>query len=442
MHRVIFNVVMISFKWVKYQMVFGWGKKRFTDSIESTQLAKQVSLNEIESILQEKKNILSNQIVEKSKSIMDKIEINRKEIVHLFSQFESDDLGSQNVDKHLKIIIERGKSAVISGVRKETSKKLDEIKKYQDVINLNSEVAQLLKRIGDILGPNSRVMHVFARKYADKLKEILADIAKTKADLQKLVNEYDKLDLSISNISEWSKKIIDSKKYIELKNNVILSTKEEIQNSIKVIQSLEEDIKNLKSSSSYIEFLNVKKELESLEAEKDKIKHEMDFQFSKISRPLGKYSYISSLEKPLKLVMEKMIENPYDVITNETKNAVIEVLQAVIKSVVAGNVSVKDTNKSAEQIEEIISRLDEFLKLKNDLSNKKNTLEQKIPLNNKDLEEKEKNLIRIKERKTQFELEIINLENQVNESAKLIPQIVKNIESKLCEILGTKFTIT
>ena len=423
-------------------MVFGWGKKRFTDSIESTRLAKQVSLNEIESILQEKKNILSNQIVEKSKSIMDKIEINRKEIVHLFSQFESDDLGSQNVDKHLKIIIERGKSAVISGVRKETSKKLDEIKKYQDVINLNSEVAQLLKRIGDILGPNSRVMHVFARKYADKLKEILADIAKTKADLQKLVNEYDKLDLSISNISEWSKKIIDSKKYIELKNNVILSTKEEIQNSIKVIQSLEEDIKNLKSSNSYIEFLNVKKELESLEAEKDKIKHEMDFQFSKISRPLGKYSYVSSLEKPLKLVMEKMIENPYDVITNETKNAVIEVLQAVIKSVIAGNVSVKDTNKSAEQIEETISRLDEFLKLKNDLSNKKNTLEQKIPLNNKDLEEKEKNLTRIKERKAQFELEIINLENQVNESAKLIPQIVKNIETKLSEILGTKFTIT
>jgi DNA repair exonuclease SbcCD ATPase subunit len=423
-------------------MVFGWGKKRSTDSIESTQLVKQVSLDKIESILQEKKNNLSNQIVEKSKSIRDKIEVNRKEIVHLFSQFESDDLGSQDVDKHLKIIIERGKSAVISGVRKEISKKSYEIKKYQDVVNLNSDVTQLLKRIGDILGPNSRVMHVFARKYADKLKEILADIAKTKADLQKLVNEYDKLDLSISNISEWSKKIIDSKKDNEVKNNTIVSTKEEIQNSIKTIQSLEENIKNLKSSNDYIEFLNVKKELEALEVEKDRIKHEMDFQFSKISRPLGKYSYVSSLEKPLKLVMDKMNENPYDVITNETKNAVIEVLQAVIKSVVAGNVSVKDTDKSVEQIEETITRLDEFLKLKNDLSNKKNALEQKILFNNNDLEEKEKNLTRIKERKTQFESEITNLENQINETTKLMPQIVKNIESKLTEILGTKFTIT
>lgn len=423
-------------------MVFGWGKKRTTDSIESAQLSKQVSLDKIDSILQEKKNNLTNQIVEKSKPIRNKIEVSREEIVKLFSQFESDDLGSEDVDKHLKIIIERGKNAVVSGVRKETSKKFGEIKKYQDVVNLNSEIAQLLKRIGDILGPNSRVMHVFARKYADKAKEILADVAKTKAELQKLVNEYDKLELDISSISELSRKIDDSKKDKEIKNDNIINAKEEIHNNIKTIQSLEEDIKNVKSSTRYVEFLNIKKELELLELEKDKIKQEMDLQFSKISRPLGKYGYVSSLEKPLKLVMEKMNENPYDAINNDTKNAVIEVLQAVIKSVVAGNVSVKDTTKSVEQIEETITRLDEFLKSKNDLSNKKNVLEQNIQFDNKDLEEKEKNLVRIIERKALLESEIANLENQINETSEFIPQIAKNIESKLSEMLGTKYTIT
>ena len=423
-------------------MVFGWGKKKSIDSAESTQLARQVSLYNLDNILQEKKDTLSNNIVEKSKSIRDKIEISRKEIVQLFSQFESDDLGSKDVDKHLKIIIERGKNTVISGIKKETSKKMGEIKKYQDVANLNSEVAQLLKRIGDILGPNSRVMHVFARKYADKLKEILADIAKTKAELQKLVNEHDTLDLEISKILADSKKIIESKKNNELKTDKIAKTKEDIQNSLKLIQSLEDDIKNLKSSKEYIEFLNVKRELESLDLEKDKIKHEVDLQFSKISRPLGKYIYVSSLEKPLKLIMEKMTDNPYDVITNETKNAVIEVLQAVIKAAVAGNISVKDTDKSVEQIEETIIRLDEFLKLKNDLSNKKNKLEQGILFDHKDVEEKEKNLNRIKDQKIQFEIEITNLENQVNETAKLMPQVVKNIESKLSDVLGTKITIT
>ena len=423
-------------------MVFGWGKKRSADSTESTQLVKQVSLDKIENVLQEKKNNQSTEIAEKSKSIREKIEANRKEVINLMLQFESDDLGSQDVDKHLKIIIERGKNAVISGVRKETSKKLDEVTKYQDVLNLNTEVTQLLKRIGDILGPNSRVMHVFARKYADKLKDILAEIAKTKEELQKLVNEYNKLDFDISRIAEEVKRITASTSENEIKSKKIAKMQDEIQNSQKVVQSFEEDIRNKKSSKEYVEFLKIKNELESLDQEKDKIKREVDFQFSKISRPLGKYSYVSSLEKPLKLVMEKMIDNPYDVITNETKDSVIEVLQTIVKSVVAGNVSVKDTDKSIEQIEETVTRLDEFLKLKNDLSNKKHVLEQSLPFNNKDLEEKEKNLAKSKEQIIQYELEITNLENQIDGAVKLVPQMKKSIESKLGEILGTKFTIS
>ncbi len=425
-------------------MVFGWGKKKSTnESIESTQLVKQVSLDKIESILQEQKNQLSNHIIEKSKSIREEIEIKQKEIVQVISQFESDDLGSQDVDKHLKILIERGKNSVISGVRKEALVKLDEIKKYQDVVNLNSEIAQLLKRIGDILGPNSRVMHVFARKYADKLKEVLADIAKEKAELQKLVNDYNRLDSNVSSILDLLEKIIDSKKEIESKNQLISKTKEEIHNDLKTIQDLEEEIHNLKSSDKFAEFLSVKKGLESLETEKNKIRHEIDFQFSKISRPLGKYSYISSLEKPLKKIMEQMAANPYDVITSEIKSSVIEVLHAVIKSVVAGSVSVKDTDKSVEQIKETIGRLDEFLKQKNDLANKRDLLEKKLSVfNSKDLEEKEKNLIRIKENKTKSESEISNLENQISEASKLIPQLAKDIESKLSESVGTKFSIT
>jgi len=425
-------------------MVFGWGKKKSTnESIKSTQLVKQISLDKIEGILDEQKNKLSNQIIEKSKSIREEIEIKQKEIVQIISQFESDDLGSQDVDKHLKVLIERGKNAVISGIRKETSVKSYEMKKYQDVVNLNLDIAQLLKRIGDTLGPNSRVMHVFARKYADKLKDVLADITREKAELQKLVNDYDKLDSNISNILDLSKKIIDSKKEIENENRSISKTKEEIQNNLKAIQNMEEEIHNLKSSDKFVEFLNVRKELESLEPEKNKIKHEIDSQFSKISRPLGKYSYVSSLEKPLKKIMEQMVENPYDTLTSETKSSVIEVLQAVIKSVVAGSVSVKDTDKSVEQIEETVNRLDEFLKLKDNLAYKRNSLEQKLLIfNSKDLEEKEKTLIKIKENKIKSESDVSNLENEINQTTKLIPEFVKNIETKVGEILGTKITIT
>jgi hypothetical protein len=423
-------------------MVFGWGKKKSTSPIESSQPVKQISLVTIDSLLEEKKNILINVIIEKTKAIRGEIELSRKAIIQLFLQFESDDLGSQDIDKHLKIIVERGKNAVILGVRKETSKTFGEITKFPDVTNLNSEVAQFLKRIGDALGPNSRVMHVFARKYADKLKEILADVTKNKANLQKLVDEYNTLDTRISKILEDKKKFSDSKKENQIRNNTVRRIKEEIQDAHESIQSLEEEIKNLKLSREYTEFLQIKKNLELLDGEEEEIKKQIDFQFSKISRPLGKYSYVSSLEKPLRSIMEKLIDEPFNIIIDDTKGAIIEVLQAVIKSVVAGSISVKDTDKSIEQIEETISMLDEFVKSKNNLSNNRNALKQTILFNNKDLDEKEKKLANTKEHKKHLDSEITNIENKINETTMFLPQLIKNLESKLEEILGAKFNIT
>jgi uncharacterized phage infection (PIP) family protein YhgE len=176
--------------------------------------------------------------------------------------------------------------------------------------------------------------------------------------------------------------------------------------------------------------------------ERNNVKNEINLQFSKISRPLGKYSYISSLEKPLKNIMARLVEEPIEVITNENKNAIIEILHAVVKSVVAGNVSVKDSQKAVEQIEETISRLDEFINLKNNLSKKMNDLESKLSiLNIKDLEEKEKKVTRTKEVILQCESSIKALEKEVSEESNRTPNIIHDIETKLSEISRTKITL-
>jgi chromosome segregation ATPase len=300
----------------------------------------------------------------------------------------------------------------------------------------------MLKRIGDILGLNSRVMHVFARKYADKLKEDLADMAKNKGQLQILVDEYSNFESVSKNILESAEQIENSKKEIEDKNRNVTELQKEIENHKKTIDHLEQEIRSLKLTNEYQEFLNVKKEIESLTPEKNTIKNEIDLQFSKVSRPLGKYSYVSSLEKPLKIIMDRLVAEPSEVITNENKNAVIEVLQAVVKSVIAGNVSVKDSQKAVEQIEETISRLDEFINLKNNLAKKTNDLESKLTIFNiKDVEEKEKKLTRTKEDIIQCESSIKTLEKEISEESKRTPQIIHDIETKLSEISRTKITL-
>ena len=290
-------------------MVFGWGKKKSTNEIiESTaRLERQVSLSKINEILKEHEDACIETLVDKANTIRGRVDAERKNIIQIISQLEQDKLESDDIDKHLRILIERGKNAVIPGLRKETTINFSKAERYSDIVNLNSEIGQMLKRIGYILGVNSRVMHAFARKYADKLKDHLAKIATDKANLQRIVDDQTKFESDVSNVLDLAEKIKNSKNEIDRKNQDLLENKKEIENYVKTIQKLEDDINNLKSKTEHKEYLKIKNEIESLAPENNKIKHEIDTQFSKISRPLGKYSYISSLEKPLRKIMEIMI---------------------------------------------------------------------------------------------------------------------------------------
>ena len=424
-------------------MVFGWGKKKSTnETVESTKQERQVSFSDINPILKENETQLLGKIIEQAKSIREQIEIERKNIIQTMSLFENDDLNAEDVDKSLKVLIERGKKAVVLGLKRETAVNLSNPETFANLTNLNLQTGQMLKRIGDILGINSRVMHVFARKYADKLKEDLANMTKNKRYLQALVDEYTNFEATSKNILESIEEIKKLKKEIEDKNHRLTELQKEIEVHKNTINNLEQDIRNLKSTKEYQEFLNVKKDIELLMPEKNAIKNVIDLQFSKISRPLGKYSYISSLEKPLKSIMDRLIVEPSEVITSENKNAIIEILQATVKSVVAGNVSVKDSQKAAEQIEETVGRLDEFINLKYNLAKKMNEFESKFVIFNiRDLEEKEKKVIQIKDNIIQSESSYKTLEKEISEELKRPPQIAYDIEAKINEISRTRITL-
>ena len=424
-------------------MVFGWGKKKSaTETDKSTGNERQISFSDINSILKESETRLLGKILEQAKSIKEQTDTERKNIMQTISEFEIDDLDKENVDKSLKVLIERGKKAVVSGLKRETAVTLSNPETFSNLANLNLQTGQMLKRIGDILGLNSRVMHVFARKYADRLKEDLAEMTKNKKLLQSLVDEYNNFELLSKNIFESIEEIKNSKKEDEDKNRELIRLQKEIEDHKNTIVSLEQEIQNLKSTKEYQEFLNVSKDIESLTPEKNAVKNEIGAQFSKISRPLGKYSYISSLEKPLKIIMERLVEEPSDMITSENKNAVIEILQATVKSVVAGNISVKDSQKAVEQIEETINRLDEFINLKNNLAKKISDLENKLGIFNiKDLDGKERKLTRAKEDTVQLESSVKTLEKEISEGSKRQPQIIQDIETKLSEISRTKITL-
>jgi hypothetical protein len=424
-------------------MVFGWGKKNEKQQeIETVPLEKQISLSEVNKITSEIRSLREKTLISEYKSFKNKIVDQLKELIRIAKELEKDNLKTDDIDKHLKTIVMRGKRQVISTINKEAMIDFNKINSYDDVLQFDKEISQVLKKIGDVLGRQTRVIHIFAKKYADKLKNILSTLVADAKELHTILGNYKNLEENIISISDnltQINKINDNhqtggKRLIELNNQ-----KESL---IKKIESAEQEIEKLKDSKEYSKFQEIQDSINNLQSEKSRIRSDIDQQFTKISRPLTKYGYVSSLDKPLKILMEKLLQNPFDVLTEENKSNIITILQSARKGVQSGSVSVKDTEKSLINIDETTEILDNFINRITGFNSKKQKLRNELEIFNiSELEKKQSELSKAKSDQDDLENKIHIFENELSESKTKIPNIIKDIERRLREISSTKYTL-
>ncbi len=422
-------------------MVFGWGKKKKSLGYETTiQEEKEIKLDEINSKVEEIQNLRKKTIVAESKTFREKIEYKLYEISKIIKELERDNLNVGDIDKHLEILVVRGKRQVIDAIKKEDSEKLPDIKSYEDVLALTELVTRKLKRMGDALGRQSRVIHIFAKRYAGKLKRNLEVLNSDRSELQSLVDNYKKLNDDASEISEKIIKYYESKNKLATNDKRITDTKNSIEEFEKKIENTKNSISELKSGKEYLKYIETQKKLESLSTKL--IQGKIDSQFTKISRPLSRYEYGSSLDKPQRVLMEKLIANPFNVLSLENKEDIIKILSSVRKGVEGGSISVKDLEKSLSSIDETIEMLDGFVKEKSGFAEKKGALQRDLDsFNIGELKQKENLLTRANTDKSDAESRILRLEQEIEEIKKSLPQILMDIEIRLRRVSAIKYHV-
>ena len=423
-------------------MVFGWGKKKSQEPETSVHEEKKIKLSEIKSKIDEIQNLRAKTIITEIKSMRKKIEENLDEISKIIKELEQDNLHVDDIDKHLEILVVRGKKQVIDTIKKENSEKLPDIKSYDDVLTLTELLTQRLKRIGDVLGRQSRVIHIFAKKYANKLKDNLAVLNSERSEMQTMIDKHTNLTDDTSQIIQKIISYDESKKNLNNTEKRIREMKSSIEEYEKKIEETRKSILKLKSGKEYSKYQETQKKLDSLSSEQNQIKTKIDFQFTKISRPLGRYEYGSSLEKPQKILMEKLVVNPFDVLTAENKNDIIKILSAARKAVEGGTISVKDPEKSVASIDETIEMLDEFVKEILGFTEKKNNLQKELELFNiHELKQNEDFLVKTNLDKSDAESKIQSLEHEISELKKRIPEILMDIQTRLRSTTSTKYHV-
>lgn len=423
-------------------MVFGWGKKKQEEKpVEEIPQTKEISLSEVDKILADLGKLRETQTVSEVKHLRNSTAPLIDDLIKVGNMLEKDTLNVDDIDKHLAIIVVRGKKQVIDVIKKGVVS-LPEVSTIENAKKLDNSLNQILKKVGDVLGRQTRVIHIFAKKYATQLKENLEVMNQNHSDIHDILQNFENTKSNSDEILSALKKIETLKSTKIEKTQKITDTNSELESTKVQLSTIEKSIDEIKSSDDYKKYLESKKSLESFESEKSKIKNEIDSQFTKISRPLGRYEYASSLDKDQKNILSKLVENPIDVLIPQNKDSVIVILENVRKGITSGSISVKDVEKTLSQITETEESLDGLISKVSEYSQKYQKMSDDVDsLRSDKLVSLESQLTKTSDNKNDLELKSETFQGEVDEIDTSIPQLVSEIEKKLRSFSNTKYTV-
>ena len=424
-------------------MVFGWGKKKTQQYEEDvTSREKEIFLSEIPDIIKQLKLIKEKTIISETNIFRNKIKSNCDSILKTVGDFEHASIKSEDLDPHLYTILQRGKKQIVSTIKQECTVNFPDVISLNDVLTFHKLSTRMLKKIGDMVGRQSTVLHTLANKFANKLKADLKNMKEENDEIQTLIDNHINFEDKTNDILENIDKYYQSEKAIVVMNNNQKQMKKNVKDLSSTIQHDMDEIESIKSSKEYANFSKVEENIGNLSVGMNKIKNDIEIQFTKISRPLNKYVYITSLGKSEKKILEDLANNPFDIISKTSKQDITKILQLVRNSVQSGTVSVKDVNKSLLHIDETLEKLDSFLRKISEHNQSKDNLENNLKnYNFENLRQNESKLRKHQDDKSKTESKIESLLVEIDNVRESLPNQIKFIETSLNSISPILYSI-
>ena len=428
-------------------MVFGWGKKKkveYEEPVETLSSSPQnITLDEIPKILNDIVILRKGTLASEIKSHRNRIDPQREVILKIANELSEDELDPDKLDPHFQIMVNRGKKEVISAIKNEFGNPFPDIDSTDDVMRFKKTSTAGINKVGDMLGKHSKVIHHFAPKYSKKLTNDLKELSDDLKEVDELIDNFNVTENSVQTINEL---LVSREKTLE-KLSKQTSRMDELKSSLnekkEKIKKFENEIDDIKNSSDYKEYMDVKSKLSDCDSEEVNIRHHVNDEFTKISRPLGKFVHISSHDKELKDLTATLASSPYDVLDNTNLPGIKNILDSIVTGIDSGSVSVKDVSKSKDSILEIKNTIPTLILTKEKFETKKHELSSKLEaFDSKSLQTAENNLKREESNISDISSKLKVFEDENLDLTHSLPTILHEIETNLKDVTSTSYTIS
>ena len=428
-------------------MVFGWGKKKkveYDEPVENiTSISQTIALDEIPKILDDIVILRKGTLAAEIKSHRNRIDPQRDVLLKIANELSEDELDPDKLDPHFQIMVNRGKKEVISSIKKEFANPFPDINSPDDIMRFKKTSTAGIKKVGDMLGKHSRVIHIFAAKYAKKLTEDLKDLTEDLKDVDELIDNFNTTENSVQTINELLSSRNKTLEKISKQNSRMNELKSSINDKKEKTIKFGNEINAIKNSSDYKTYLDVKSQLSDCDSEEVKIRHHVNDEFTKISRPLGKFVHISSHDKELKDLTAKLASTPYDILDTDNISGIKKILDSIVIGIDSGSVSVKDISKSKDSVAEIKNLIPSLISIKEKFETKKHELIIKLEnFDSKSLQTAENNLKREESDISDDSSKLKVFEDENLDLTHSLPTILHQIETNLKDVTSTSYTIS
>ena len=427
-------------------MVFGWGKKKkveYDEPVENfTSSYQTITLDEIPKILDDIVILRKGTLASEIKSHRNRIDPQREVILKIANELSEDELDPDKLDPHFQIMVNRGKKEVISAIKKEFGNTFPDINSTDDVMRFKKTSTAGINKVGDMLGKHSKVIHHFAPKYSKKLTNDLKQLSENLKDVDELIDNFTATENSVKMINELLSSREKTLEKLSKQNLRMDELKSSINEKKEKISKFKNEINEIKNSSDYKSYVDMKSQLSDYDSEEVKIRHDIDDEFTKISRPLGKFVHISSHDKELKDLTAKLASTPYDVLNENNVSGIKNILDSIVTGIDSGSVSVKDISKSKDSIAEIKNLIPSLISTKEKFETKKHELLEKLEnFDSKSLQTVENNLKHDESDVSDASSKLKLFEDENLDLAHSLPTILHQIETNLKDVTSTSYTI-
>ena len=425
---------------------FGFFKKKnnlpeIKPSISGNRMTKPIDISvmdalaELAKIESENVRILSNNL----SPVKEDVTRTLRSIQKVADELEKDNIKLE--EDRFKSIVQNSKATVISSLKREASSVMPLPQSAYDAKRFKEKLESIVNRFGEVSGSHSKVFNIFMKKYAGKLKDEFERLSSLLEDTKSIITGFEEKAGEIVECSNLLNTI--SQKTSSVRSNNI-----ELENTNRVVEKLEIDLKELKNalkkledSAEFKEIARTLSEIDKLKIEEEEFHKQLLDLFGHLSRAITKYSY--GMNKETYRRLHVLSDEPWKIFEEaEGLSPYVKLLYEIRKSVELYDITLKDSDKVIQYCDVILKSLPQFQETKEHRRSRlellyKNNVDSLVKTSGEIKERIQNNIVSIQNNKRLME----QLPQQINETNHELENLTFKAEECLLRITGKKFRI-